>query len=90
MASRALDAQHVEDHQRYGDRVAAVQDAQPEQGEARPPVEAERDQLAVEDEAVGRRASSGSRSAIGQPRRLRTCSPFSVDTIARKPSHFSS
>jgi hypothetical protein len=34
--------------------------------------------------------SSGSTDVMFQPRRLRTCNPSSVETIARNPSHFSS
>ena len=38
----------------------------------------------------GRPRSSGSTSVMFQPRRLRTRRPSSVETSARKPSHFSS
>ena len=39
---------------------------------------------------VGSLRSSGSTGVMFQPRRLRTRSPASVETIARKPSHLSS
>jgi hypothetical protein len=38
----------------------------------------------------GRAANSGSSSVMFQPRRLRTRSPSSVETSARKPSHLTS
>ena len=50
----------------------------------------ERDQLAVEHKAGRSSRSSGTRSLMSQARRLRIWRPSSVETIARKPSYFSS
>ena len=67
-----------------------MQDALADEREVRLAVIVERDELAVEDCATGSCARKLARSVMSQPRRLRTRSDPSVETIARKPSHFTS
>ena len=86
----AVDAEHVERDERDGDRGVAVKHSAAQQGPVWGAGLVERDQLAVEHQAAGHLPARARARSCCQERRLRTSSPFSVETIARNPSYLSS
>jgi hypothetical protein len=87
----AVDGEDVEDHQRDRDRAVVVEDSSRQEREVRVAAVVEGDEFAVEHEpGAGRSASSGTLAVMVQPRRLRIRNRSSVETRARKPSHFTS
>jgi hypothetical protein len=84
----ARDPELLERGEGQRDRHVAVQDAMADIGEVGLPLRPRH--TFPSRSPAGRPESSGTAVVISHPRRVRTRSPSSVETSARKPSHFTS